>query len=94
MIPFSADAERFDPDRRDLLMGVERKPGYREAAWRDTSPSDWGVTSAWGTSSLAPKRWRRRRFVLALDRPRLLGDPHLHITWYERTLDQLAVEVG
>ena len=34
------------------------------------------------------------RFLLGLDRPRLQGDLHLHITWYERTLDRLAVEVG
>ena len=90
-----ADAERFDPDRRDLLMGVERKPGYREGGVAGHLAFGLGSHFCMGYQlARAEAVAATERFVLALDRPRLLGDPHLHITWYERTLDRLAVEVG
>jgi hypothetical protein len=33
------------------------------------------------------------RFLLQLDRPRLLGEQRPRITWYERTVDDVVVEV-
>lgn len=90
-----ADAERFDPDRRDLLMGVERKPGYREGGAAGHLAFGLGSHFCMGYQlARAEAVAATERFLLGLDRPRLLGDPHLHITWYERTLDRLAVEVG
>ena len=90
-----ADAERFDPDRRDLLMGVERKPGYREGGVAGHLAFGLGSHFCMGYQlARAEAVAATERFLLGLDRPRLQGDPHLHITWYERTLDRLAVEVG
>jgi pulcherriminic acid synthase len=87
-----ADPLRFDPDRGDLLMGTERKPGHR----RD------GVAGhlAFGLGSHFCMGYQLARveavaateqFLLALANPRLTRPIEPHITWYERTVDALPV---
>lgn len=89
-----ADAERFDPDRADLLMGVERKSGYRENGVSGHLAFGLGSHFCMGYQlARAEAVAATQKFLLALHEPRLLGCPCLRITWYERTLDELVIAV-
>jgi cytochrome P450 len=89
-----ADPEVFDPDRTDLLMGVERKPGHRAD----------GVSGhlAFGLGSHFCMGYQLARVEVVAATEQLLvplGDVRIvepqtpQITWYERTIQQLPVEV-
>ena len=89
-----AHPESFDPDRTDLLMGVERKPGYRAG----------GVAGhlAFGLGSHFCMGYQLAREEVVAATAQLLvplGDVRLiepqtpRITWYERTVHALPVEV-
>lgn len=90
-----ADPETFDPDRTDLLMGVERKPGYR----------DDGMAGhlAFGLGSHFCMGYQLARVEVVAATQQLLvplGDIRLtepqtpRITWYERTVHHLPVEMA
>ncbi len=87
------EPERFDPDRSDLLMGIERKPGFR----------DGGVAGhlAFGLGSHFCMGYQlaRAEVVLATEQLLLsLGDIRLaaaqtpRINWFDRTVATLAVQ--
>ena len=76
-------------------MGVERKPGYREGGVAGHLAFGLGSHFCMGYQlARAEAVAATERFLLTLAAPRLLGDPHLHITWYERTVEALPVELG
>ncbi len=88
-----AEPERFDPDRSDLLMGIERKPGFR----------DGGVAGhlAFGLGSHFCMGYQlaRAEVVLATEQLLLpLGDLRLavpqrpQINWFDRTVAALPVQ--
>ncbi|MBI5089899.1 MAG: cytochrome P450 [Actinobacteria bacterium] len=87
-----ARPEEFDPDRPDLLMGVERKPGYRHE----------GVAGhlAFGLGSHFCMGYQLARVEVVTATEQLLvplGDVRLaepqvpRITWFERTVHALPV---
>lgn len=89
-----ADPEIFDPDRPDLLMGVERKSGYRYG----------GVAGhlAFGLGSHFCMGYQLARVEVVTATEQLLtqlGDVQLvghqvpRISWYERTVPGLPVVV-
>lgn len=89
-----ARPETFDPDRTDLLMGVERKPGFRAD----------GVAGhlAFGLGSHFCMGYQLARVEVVAATAQLLvplGDVRLvepqtpRITWYERTVHELPVRV-
>lgn len=90
-----ADPETFDPDRTDLLMGTERKAGYREG----------GVAGhlAFGLGSHFCMGYQLARVEVVTATEQLLvtiGDVRLateqtpRITWYERTVHELPVVIA
>lgn len=90
-----ADPETFDPDRDDLLMGTERKPGYRDG--RRAGHLSFGLGSHFCMGyQLARLEMVRatERLLLRLDRPRLRESVRPVVTWYERTVPHLRVTTG
>lgn len=90
-----SNPESFDPDRTDLLMGVERKSGYRD--------DKMAGHLAFGLGSHFCMGYQLARVEVVAATEQLLvplGDVRLaqpqqpRITWYERTVHQLPVEMS
>lgn len=89
------NAETFDPDRTDLLMGIERKPGYHHDGVAGHLAFGLGSHFCMGYQlARAEAVAATEQFLLALPMPRLRQSRALHITWYERTIDALPVTIG
>lgn len=87
-----AHADVFDPDRSDLLMGTERKPGFREAGVAGHLAFGLGSHFCMGYQlARAEAVAATERFLLRLPAPRLIDPAELRVTWYERTLEALPV---
>lgn len=88
------DPERFDPDRADLLMGVERKPGHRNDETAGHLAFGMGSHFCMGYQlARAEAVAATQRFLLALPAVQLVEPQRPEITWYERTVASLPVRV-
>lgn len=88
-------AETFDPDRTDLLMGVERKPGHRDDATAGHLAFGLGSHFCMGYQlARAEAVAATQRFLLALPAVHLVEPQTPRITWYERTVAALPVRVS
>jgi len=86
--------ETFDPDRSDLLMGVERKPGHRDNETAGHLAFGLGSHFCMGYQlARAEAVAATHRFLLALPAVRLVEPQTPHVTWYERTVSALPVRV-
>ena len=87
-----AHADVFDPDRSDLLMGTERKPGFREARVAGHLAFGLGSHFCMGYQlARAEAVAATERFLLRLPAPRLIEAAELRVSWYERTVEALPV---
>ncbi len=87
-----ADPATFDPDRTDLLMGVERKPGFHEHGVSGHLAFGLGSHFCMGYQlARAEAVAATSRFLLRLPSPRLAVDDAPTINWYERRVHQLPV---
>lgn len=90
-----ADPEHFDPGRADLLMGTERKPGFRDGARAGHLAFGLGSHFCMGYQLARVEMVRATEgLLLQLDRPRLTEPVEPHVTWYERTVPRLPVTTG
>jgi pulcherriminic acid synthase len=90
-----ADPEQFDPDRTDLLMGTERKRGYKEAGVAGHLAFGLGTHFCIGYQ-LARVEIARATEAVLLELPgvRLREPQTLEIRGYERSLRELPVELA
>lgn len=90
-----AHADHFDADRTDLLMGVERRSGYRQGGVAGHLAFGLGSHFCMGYQlARAEVVTATDRYLLDLPDVRLVRPQELHITWYERTVASLPVMVG
>jgi pulcherriminic acid synthase len=90
-----ADPERFDPDRQDLLMGTERKPGYHAGGVAGHLAFGLGSHFCMGYQLARVEAVvATERFLLSLNRPRLRERHVPVVNWFERTVPHLLVDSG
>jgi cytochrome P450 len=90
-----ADPEKFNPDRADLLMGTERKPGHRMDHVAGHLAFGLGSHFCMGYQLARVEVVNATEQLLArLDRVRLVEPQTLRINWFERTVAALPVAVG
>lgn len=90
-----AHPEQFDPDRTDLLMGIERKPGFRDDDAAGHLAFGLGSHFCMGYQlARAEIVAATERFLLSSDSVRLVEPQRPRISWYERTVAALPVEIG
>lgn len=89
-----ADPEKFDPDRTDLLMGPERRRGFRKDGVAGHLAFGLGSHFCMGYQ-LARKEVvsATEQFLLELPNVRLAEPRQPEILWYERKVSSLPVVV-
>jgi cytochrome P450 len=88
-------SETFDPDRADLLMGTERKPGYHTGGVAGHLAFGLGSHFCMGYQLARVEVVTATEQLLASLGPVRLSAPQVpHITWFERTVSTLPVIVG
>jgi pulcherriminic acid synthase len=87
--------EEFDPDRTDLLMGVERKYGIREGGVSGHMAFGLGSHFCMGYQlARAEVVASTSQLLLDLPSPRVRERQEFRINFYERTVPALPVSVG
>ncbi len=87
--------EVFDPDRADLLMGIERKGGYREGGVAGHLAFGLGSHFCMGYQlARVEVETATEELLLALPGLQLLEPQVPLITWYERTVRALPVRTS
>jgi cytochrome P450 len=87
-----AEPETFDPDRQDLLMGTERKAGFRETGVAGHLAFGLGSHFCMGYQLARVEAVIATEQLLApIGDLRLVREQQPRITWYERTVDELPV---
>jgi cytochrome P450 len=90
-----ADPEAFDPDRADLLMGTERKPGHRVENVAGHLAFGLGSHFCMGYQLARVEVVNAtEQLLVQLERIRLVEPQTPRINWFERTVAALPVAVG
>jgi len=89
------DAETFDPERTDLLFGVERKYGIKENGVAGHMAFGLGSHFCMGYQlARAEVVAATANLLLELPSPRLRAPQEFRINFYERTVPALPIRVG
>jgi pulcherriminic acid synthase len=89
-----ARPEEFDPDRTDLLMGTERKPGFRDDSMAGHLAFGLGSHFCMGYQLARVEIEAVTQQFLLQREVRLVEPQTPRVHWYERTVEALPVTFG